>query len=176
MDAFTQAFKTLRPNVTRWQAPPTGTVAARMAALQWPVDGGERPTADEIAAEMARAPKLVAIEAEFAARLAVGLPYGNKVLQVDEASQQRLAAVATLALGVEQGQAGMAWPPGFAWRMADNSFLPRTAAQMLSMAQAAAGYVLALRVRRWALRDEVNDPEATAGEIAAVVVEAGWPE
>lgn len=176
MEDFTRALLSLRPNVTRWQAPPTGTVAARMAALQWPLDGGEAPTAAEVAAEMARAPKLAAIEAEFATRLAAGLPYADKVLQVDESSQGRMTSVATLALCVEQGQAGMSWPVGFAWRMADNSFLPRTAAQMLSMAQAAAGYVLRLRVNRWALRDAVNDPEATAGEIEAVDVGSGWPQ
>lgn len=174
-DPFTLALMRLRPG-SDWEAPPAGTIAQRHAGLIWKDQNSERPSLEEVAAETLRAPKLAAIEAEFTRRIALGLAYGGATLQIDDSSQQRLAAVATLALGVEQGQAGMAWPPGFAWRMADNSFLPRSAAQMLSMAQAAAGYVLALRVNRWALRDAVNDAEATAAEIDAVDCDTGWPE
>lgn len=82
----------------------------------------------------------------FGQALDAGMAWAGKVLQIDEASRQNLTSA---ALGAQLGLL----PPGFAWRMADNTFLPLTAPELIAMAGAGMAHYLALSGRRWAMRD-----------------------
>ncbi|MBX6386335.1 MAG: DUF4376 domain-containing protein [Microbispora sp.] len=118
--------------------------------------------------EVARATAKAAAKAQFDARIAAGMPWQGKVLQIDDASQERILA------GKAMADAGTL-PAGFAWRMADNTPLPLDAAGMQAMAEAAGTYVYALRAHYWSLVDAI----AAAPDLAAVQaidVTAGWPE
>lgn len=126
---------------------------------------GTRETIDNRTLAEAQAEAFARIEAEFAARIAVGIQHVGRPLDIDEASTTRMTAAAALHL------AGT-FPANFAWRMADNSFLPLTGPQMVAMAAAAAARVLALRQARWAARDAVR--AATTRE-AADSIAAVWP-
>lgn len=117
--------------------------------------------------ETARALRKADAASQLAARLAAGMPWQGKVLQIDDASQSRILAGKALA------DAGTL-PAGFAWRMADNSALLLDAAGMQAMAEAAGTYVYALRAHYWSLVDAI----AAAPDLAAVEaidVTAGWP-
>ena len=96
--------------------------------------------------EEARQEALDRAEICFGQALDAGMPWAGKVLQVDEASRQNLTSA---ALGAQLGFL----PPGFAWRMADNTFLPLTAPERIAMAAAGMAHYLALSGRRWAMRD-----------------------
>lgn len=136
----------------------------------WLTGGG---TPDPVDLSDLKSAKKMEIEAAFAAAVAAGMPYGGKVLQIDDASRQNIAAVATRAIGVVQSIAGMTWPAGFAWRMADNSYLTISAATFLAMGQAAADRYTALILHRGVLKDAV----AAAADAAAIDVidpTAGW--
>jgi hypothetical protein len=87
------------------------------------------------------------IRAAYERELARGMPWAGKTLQIDDASINRLTAVAAAAAN------GVGLPPGFAWRMADNSALPLTQPAFVSMASAAFAHVNALRQRLWAAVD-----------------------
>jgi hypothetical protein len=107
-----------------------------------------------------------AAQAALAARIALGMPWADQTLQIDEASQGRLSAAVLMA------QYGL--PQGFAWRMADNSWLPVDAASLVTMARAAGAHVTALRAHYWGLADAIAAaPDAAAVE--AVDLDAGWP-
>jgi Domain of unknown function (DUF4376) len=114
-----------------------------------------------------RVKKAVA-QAELIRRIDAGMPWGGRVLQIDEASQQRITSVAlTAAMGP--------LPDPFAWRMADNSSLPMGGADVVAMARSAMSYVAALRSHYWVLVDAV-EAAPDAGALAAIDVEADWPE
>ena len=65
-------------------------------------------------------------------------------------------------------------PPGFAWRMADNSSLELDAAGLVAMARTAGGYVFGLRAVMWAKLGAIG-AAATPEAVAAVDPTAGWP-
>lgn len=109
-----------------------------------------------------------AAAAALAARIALGMPFNGKTLQIDDASQARMTAAAAMA------NAG-SLPTDFAWRMADNSVVPMDAAGVLGMAVAAGARVYALRAHYWALADLIAGA-ADEAELAAIDVSAGWPE
>ncbi len=101
-------------------------------------------------------------------RLAAGMPWRGGTVQIDEASQARLATRAMAA------QAGT-MPEGLSWVMADNSRIPLDQAGMLALAAEALAYANALRTHYWDLRDIIagaGTPEA----LASVDVDFGWPE
>lgn len=106
------------------------------------------------------------LRAEYDAQIARGVTYSGRPVQIDEASQGRMTAVVT------QINAGVALPPGFAWRMADNSYLPVTGPQMIGLASAASARVMALRKALWAAVDAVR---AAKDREAADAVKAVWP-
>lgn len=101
------------------------------------------------------------------ARIAAGMPWAGKTLQIDDASQVRLTAMDSAAKGGSL-------PPGFFWVMADNSKLPLDAAGMTNMAVAAMNYVFALRAHYWGLRSQV-DEAPTVEAVQAIDTTAGWP-
>ena len=115
----------------------------------------------------ARAAALAAVRAAFDTRIAAGMPWDGKVLQIDDASCQLLTSADAMA-------AAGGLPDGFAWRMADNSFLPLDAEGLRAMALATGAYVYALRATVWRLTDAIRAAE-TVGEVEAVDITAGWP-
>lgn len=128
-------------------------------------DGTETVIDDRTLAD-AQAARIDALLAELAQQIAAGITHAGKPLQIDDPAQQRMAAVVT------QITAGVPLPPSFAWRMADNTFLPLTGPQMIGMAAVAAARVYALRVAYWQALDTVR--AATTRE-AADAVTAAWP-
>lgn len=126
---------------------------------------GTRETLDGRSLAEAQAEAFARIDAEYAARIAAGMTHAGRPVEIDEASTARMNAAASLHL------AGV-FPAGFAWRMADNGFLPLTGPQMVALAAAAAARVLALRQARWAARDAIRNATTRA---AADAVTATWP-
>ncbi len=124
------------------------------------------PIAPQTLATLQSARKSAAQEA-FAARIALGMPWGDAAVQIDDASQGRISAAVLMA------QYGL--PDGFTWRMADNSAVAMDATSLLAMARAAGAYVTALRMRYWQIVDAIA-AAADAEAIAAVDVDAGWPD
>lgn len=90
------------------------------------------------------------LRAAYDAEIARGMPWGGRTLQVDEASIQRITAVAA-ATGNN-----VPLPVAFAWRMADNTALPLDRAAFLAMSTAAFNHVNALRQRLWAALDKAR--------------------
>jgi hypothetical protein len=115
----------------------------------------------------AKAARKAEVATLYQSKLAVGMPYGGKILQIDEASQQRITCAAAAA-----GLVGTV--PASGWRMADNSFLPlANAAAMIALAEAAAARVEALRVVMWQHKEAIE----ALGDVAGVQgydVAAGW--
>lgn len=113
-----------------------------------------------------QAARKAAAQAAFAARIALGMPWGDAAVQIDDASQGRISAAVLMA------QYGL--PDGFTWRMADNSAVPMDAVALVAMARAAGAYVTALRMRYWQIVDAIA-AAADAEAVAAVEVDTGWP-
>jgi hypothetical protein len=136
-------------------------------AIGWTFDGSSfAPPGGPTLAE-AKAARKAEVAALYASKLAAGMPYGGKALQIDEASQLHLTGAAATA-----GLAGTV--PASGWRMADNSFLPlANAAAMIALAQAAAARVAALRLVMWQHKDALE----ALGDVAGVQgydIFAGW--
>jgi hypothetical protein len=114
-----------------------------------------------------KAARRAEISALYAQKLAAGMAYQGKTLQVDEDSQLRIIGAAAAAGMVST-------VPAVGWRMADNTFLPLpNAAAMIALGQAAAAYVEGLRARMWAHKDAIAAlPDAAA--VAAYDIAAGW--
>lgn len=133
--------------------------------------GDRAATAQEIAAydiARAKADRLGEIEAAYQAQLDAGVVYGGHAYQIDDASQQKINAVATRAGFVVSGMAGATWPDGFIFIAADNTLVPFTAAQFIPMALAAADRVTSLIMTRLALKGAVA-AAVTMDDLAAVV-------
>lgn len=115
----------------------------------------------------AQAERLNALKRELAAEIAKGITYSGKPLQIDDTSTDRMTAM------VLRAQA-RGLPPGFAWRMGDNTALPiATPAEMIALADAAALRVMALRAAYWTAADAVR---ATTTREDADAVQAAWPK
>lgn len=116
---------------------------------------------DDRTLEDAQAEALERVVVCFDQAVAAGMPWAGKVVQIDDEAR---ANMTSMVLAVQLGLL----PPDFAWRMADNSFLPLDGAGMQAMAGAAMGYYLGLRRRLWAARDAIR---ATTAREATDVVE-----
>ena len=107
------------------------------------------------------------IETEYAEHIARGVVYAGKTFQIDPASTQDMATIAVrIAVGIPLES-------GFAWRAADNSFLPVTEQEALGLGAAAASRVYALRKALWAAKDAAR---AAKDNDAADAVKAAWPK
>jgi hypothetical protein len=112
------------------------------------------------------------IAARYAAALEAGMPYGGKVLQIREADQLNITTMGNEARWAKGVGAG--WPPDFAWRMADNTFLALpTPNDCIAMALAAKAEVIRLRKNKWRLDDLVASA-GSAETVAAINIETGW--
>lgn len=136
-------------------------------AVDWDGDGAIVVSApDQLAA--AQAERIADVRVAAAARMAAGMAWQGKVLQIDAESLGLLTGADAMA-------AAGGLPPGFAWRMADNSFLPLDAEGLRAMALAAGALVYAIRAVGWAKVDAIRaaaDPAA----VAAIDPATGWPE
>jgi hypothetical protein len=122
--------------------------------------------------EIARARRLTALTARYLAALDAGMTYQGKVLQIRENDQINITAVGQEARWALAG--GIAWPANFAWRMADNSFLPLPTPQhMIALGEAAKAEVYRLRQVKWGHAAAIAAME-TAEAVNAHDIEAGW--
>ncbi len=167
MDLIRGAIETLRPGVDF--ADTNGT----LVGIRWDTPDVTPPSQAEVDAEVARIPKLAAIDTAFAAAIDAGLAFGGKVIQIDDSGRANIAAAATRAGFVLLAVPGMTWPAGFVWRCADNSALSLDAASMLAMGQAAGDRFTFLVLHRGALRDALA-AAATAEQVDAIAVTADW--
>jgi hypothetical protein len=127
-------------------------------------------SAELLALELADAKveKKAQIERAYVAFLAQGMAYNGKTLQVDDDSQQKIAAVFSQACAVQQSIAGVSWPAdGYEWRMRDNSMVAFTVAEFIAMAQAVATWCATQFYTRSSLKDQVT-AATTLSAVAAI--------
>lgn len=122
--------------------------------------------------EILRARKIGALKERYAAALAAGMLYAGRPLQIGEPDQQNIATMGQEARWALASNAP--WPADFAWRMADNSFLPLADAQaMIALGEAAKAEVYRLRQVKWTHADAI----AAATSVAAIEshnIDSGW--
>ncbi len=136
-----------------------------MGKITTALPGGGVSVRDTRTLADAQVEAIARLQADLADRIAAGIVHSGKPLQIDDASTAHMTSSAALHL------AGV-FPAGFQWRMADNTFLPVTGPQMVTMAATAAARVVTLRRAYWAAVDAVR--AATTRE-AADAVQAAWP-
>lgn len=154
--------------------PGTLLPAHALRAQTAPIDGRQVWMNDTWAwpLEMMRANILAVITQRYHQSLAKGLRYAGKVLQIREQDQINLIAINNDARWIKIH--GTAWPSNFAWRMADNSFLPLPNPEsMIALAEAAKVEVLRLRKVKWSHVDAVCSLTSSA-ELAAYNFETEW--
>lgn len=112
------------------------------------------------------------VDARYVTALKAGMPYAGTMLQIRAEDQGNISAMAQRATLAQAGL--VTWPDGFAWRMADDSFLPLPSpAEMIALAAAAAAEVHRLRQVMWGHKDAIaalTDPDA----VIAYDIEDGW--
>ncbi len=116
------------------------------------------------------------IAAMFHAKVAAGVPHRGKIIQIDDTSRSNINSMALLAKLVNDNTPGVSWPADMAnigWRTRDNSYLPMTAPQMVTMALTAAGHFMMLRYRFGALKDAVAAAQS-AKAIEAIDETSVW--
>lgn len=140
-------------------APSDGRQVWNGSAWVWPID-------------VIRTDMLAAIVARYQAALAGGLAYGGQVLQIREQDQANITTMGNEARWAKAAGAG--WPPDFAWRMADDSFLALpTADAMIALGEAAKAEVYRLRQVKWSHVDAVR-ALPNAEDVAAYDFQTGW--
>jgi hypothetical protein len=155
-----------------------GTIVAVYQAAQ--IGFAEEFLADDhadmvaLALNKSKQAKIAAAGQEYGKRLAAGVSHGGKVYQIDDASQQRIGAMASRALAVISGVNGATWPDGFVFIAADNSTVEMTAAQMYALAEAASDRVIALRVAFRTIKDSIV-AASDAAALDAIDITANWP-
>ncbi len=173
MNALCSALQILRPGVN------FADLDGNLAHVRWdePLpDGFTAPTQQEVVAatlSLAKGAKLNAAGAAFLAASKAGLSHGGKLFQLDESSQQNIAALSTRAGLTAAGVPGATWPQGFAFIASDNTPVPFTAAQFVAFGNAAADRVIALRFAYRALKDSIL-AAASIEALDAIDVSEGW--
>jgi hypothetical protein len=136
---------------------------------------GDRAATDEevVANTFARgkSEKLAAIEVAYQAALLAGVAWEGNRFEIDDASQQKISAVAVragfAALSIVQ------WSADFEFISLDNVHVPFTAAAFLTFAVAAFDRAETLFMQRRALKDAVA-AAVTTQDLAAVDPSSGW--
>lgn len=149
---------------------PANTLPAALA----PDDGRQiwNGTGWEWPVEIIRQSVIDAVARRYDAALAAGMSYGGKVLQIREPDQANLTTMGNEARWAKA--AGAAWPAAFAWRMADDTFLPvPTADAMIALGEAAKAEVYRLRCVKWLHVDALR-ALGTSADIADYNFETGW--
>jgi hypothetical protein len=136
-----------------------------------------KPTQEQVESALltlAKREHAVAAGVEFDARVAAGVAYGGKVLQIGDDDRANITGQSSRAIASMLSGSGVTWPSDFAWRMADNSSLALpTAADMLALGQAAADRYAALRLKLGQIKDAI-DAAADQAALDAIDVTAGW--
>ena len=118
----------------------------------------------------------IAIEEEYARRLAMGFEYqpgSARCVQIRPQDQQNLTAMALQALMAKSGV--LTWDPHFSWRLADNTDLAvPTADAMILLAKASSDRVVRLRLAARQHKDAVA-AQSTISGVLAYDFTAGWP-
>lgn len=145
------------------QPAPTAPLDGRQiwngAAWEWPVP-------------VLRERMIDAVATRYETALAAGLSYGGKILQIRAQDQVNLTTMGHEARWVKS--AGNTWPSDFAWRMADDSFLPLPDADaMIALGEAAKAEVYRLRQVKWGHVDSLR-ALPTSAALAAYDIEMGW--
>jgi hypothetical protein len=184
MQVTTEELLALRPGAE------FANVDRTLAGVRW--DGAAEPVgALELLAlrlGRARAARIRAVGAELADRLAAGLVWQGVAWQIDDLSQQRIAARALYARACLDG--AETWDQAIgSWIAADNSVQTFATAQAFwDFAKAAQARVTTLVRRARALKDAVlaigTDPvpdtveafDQAIADVAAIDVSAGWEE
>jgi hypothetical protein len=162
---------------SEWTPPEGATVVAATdsVGVGWSYDGEtfSAPVV-QLTLDERRAVKVSAATLEFGARIAAGVAYGGKVLQIGDEDRANITGQSSRAIASLLTGSGVTWPSDFYWRMADNSALELpTAADMLALGQAAADRYAALRLNLGSLKDAIDDA-ADQAELDAIDVTAGW--
>lgn len=140
--------------------------------LAWRAEGNEPDPVEVADAIPAR---VEAVEALYAAKLLAGFEHGGKRFELDDASQQKISALATASGFYVLGVGGVTWSP-IPFVAADNSVqVFATALDFIAFANAAKTAAQALFARRYALKTACR-AAATAEELEGIDIEAGWPE
>lgn len=114
-------------------------------------------------------------------RIASGITFGGKVYQTRPDDRENIAGAAQLALMavINGAQAGdLRWHGGdedFVWIAEDNSLTPMDAQTVMAFASAAADMKSACIFHARGLKEAI-DAAADEAAVAAVDIEAGWPE
>lgn len=138
------------------------------ACRAWIAEGNSLEPADSTEARTAKA-----LEIAVCYRRAIeeGVAFAGATYQIDDLSQQRIAARALFARACLDGDA--TWPPSFGWIAADNSRPTFTAQQFWEFSLAASARVSEIVLRARALKSKLA-AAATADQIAAIDATAGW--
>ncbi len=159
---------------------PADTANADWRDYQAWLGAGNTPDAAYSTAEL-RLKKKIDAGAEYDRRIAAGRTYTQgqvtATAQISESAQKDITAEGAAAKFVLLGQGS--WSGQFAWRMADNSFLPMTAAQMSAFSDNVRAYVELLDFAYWTHVDSLTNPQSQTyvadGAVAAYDVTQGWP-
>ena len=136
-------------------------------AAGWTWDGSTfSPPAGPTLAEAKRA-RRAEVSGLYSQKLAAGMSYAGKTLQIDEDSQLRIIGAAAKA-GIVGGA------PSAGWRMADNTFLKLAdGPAMIQLAAAVSAKVESLRVIMWGHKDAI-EALGDVASVAAYDITAGW--
>ncbi|MCA0305494.1 MAG: DUF4376 domain-containing protein [Proteobacteria bacterium] len=145
------------------------------ASFGWRLEGGtmQPPPPVQPALADAKAAKEAAVERELDARNAAGVTYQGKTYQLDNDSQQRIAAIVQKADRFVQGLPNATWPPNFAFIAADNAAVPFTAAEFGAFGDAVSNIVIARRVHARSLKNQVL-AAADHATLELIDIKAGW--
>lgn len=127
--------------------------------------------------EEVRAAKRDEAMVEFVRRVALGVPFGGKTFQIDDASQAKINAVSTFAGLTFNPATGVSWPvDGQEWVAADNSRVRfMSAAEFLGFALSALATYNALFFACRTIKDAIAAATDRA-TLDAIDVSAGWPD
>lgn len=134
----------------------------------WLAEGNSLEPADSAEARTAKAQEIAAC---YRGAIEEGVTFGAATYQIDDLSQQRIAARAIFARACLDGDA--IWPPSFGWIAADNSRPTFTAQQFWEFSLAASARVSGIVLHARALKSALAEA-ASAEEIAAIDATAGW--
>lgn len=119
----------------------------------------------------ARAAKALEIAVCYRRAIEEGVVFGETTYQIDDLSQQRIAARAIFARACLDGDA--TWSSSFGWIAADNSRPSFTAQQFWEFSLAASARVSAIVLNARALKSKLA-ATTTSEQIAAIDATAGW--
>lgn len=172
MSRLTDAVARLRPGVDFSDT--NGT----LPGIRWDTPDVEPPSRQEIDAALlaidceARCDE---IDALHEAKSRHGFTYQGTRFNLDDVSQGKIGDLATAAGFFALGVSGVTFGPTPFVAADDSAIVFATAAEFLLFANAAKNAAQALFARRYALKMECR-AAATAEELAAIDIEASWPE